>query len=84
MKAMNVNVVSVYLCRGVVIYNIMESKWNTNPNTQPTPTAKNLSNLNIQLYIYVYKIIVLDWRKLLKKQHVSAFFGKSVLKCHLT
>ena len=27
---------------------------------------------------------LLDWRKLHKKQHVSAFFGKSVLKCHLT
>ena len=26
----------------------------------------------------------IDWRKLHKKQHVSAFFGKSVLKCHLT
>ena len=24
------------------------------------------------------------WCKLHKKQHVSAFFGKSVLKCHLT
>ena len=27
---------------------------------------------------------IVDWRKLHKKQHVSAFFGKSVLKCHLT
>ena len=26
----------------------------------------------------------IDWRKLHKKQHVSTFFGKSVLKCHLT
>ena len=31
-----------------------------------------------------YSIFCIDWRKLHKKQHVSAFFGKSVLKCHLT
>ena len=37
---------------------------------------------NSQTYTASHTYIV--WCKLHKKQHVSAFFGKSVLKCHLT
>ena len=32
----------------------------------------------------VKRMVLIVWCKLHKKQHVSAFFGKSVLKCHLT
>ena len=37
--------------------------------------------MNTKIWTMFMKV---DWRKLHKKQHVSAFFGKSVLKCHLT
>ena len=50
--------------------------------------TENLAPNSNYIMIFMQKgmsyIPGLVWCKLHKKQHVSAFFGKSVLKCHLT
>ena len=47
-----------------------------------TKLSQNMSNPTVQDLGVAKGVLV--WCKLHKKQHVSAFFGKSVLKCHLT
>ena len=54
-------------------------------NFDVTPIVQCLSNNMMSCHaIYIDRTRQIVWCKLHKKQHVSAFFGKSVLKCHLT
>ena len=46
--------------------------------------SENPTDVKVNFQGNIIPQVKIDWRKLHKKQHVSAFFGKSVLKCHLT